>query len=454
MTDQLQTMQLNEGLGELLYRELFEIYLLMDYISSHCELCLPKTLDIDFNDATYGSNWVRKVCSIPWPPEGPESEVVKEAEFLVKTRDALNRLVRPATGASIAFTIMSVGDRGARKPGCDVSPRTGEETAEEAAQSKAEASGGGGATTKSTGSGNPRRTQPRLDLAYKAYPQLKAPAKSFALWNFGLLWGLGVCLIFTLLFSWYVALGSNLLNQAYSARVQFDAETKTGLSTSTPFVAANRTSTALYAAPDAGTDQRYWLFLCNRVVATRVSLSAWTDPKRWLPLSPSAALPCAIADNGAAATSSPAALGTPFFAVAWFNMLGASVLPAVYGLLGAWAAVVRRLSGRMEYSLLTDRDVMQSLIRLALGSVIGACIGLFMTPSANTDAKNAVGLLGTAFLGASALSFLAGFGVTQVFGLLDGVLSHLFTPSRLDPKQGADDASAGARKASTLYISQ
>jgi hypothetical protein len=69
---------------------------------------------------------------------------------------------------------------------------------------------------------------------------------------------------------------------------------------------------------------------------------------------------------------------------------------------------------------------MISWVKLALGAVIGACIGLFVTPT-DGDPKNAAGLLGTAAISFSALSFLAGYGVEHVFPLLDGLLNRVFT---------------------------
>jgi hypothetical protein len=69
---------------------------------------------------------------------------------------------------------------------------------------------------------------------------------------------------------------------------------------------------------------------------------------------------------------------------------------------------------------------MISWIQLALGAVIGACIGLFVTPTGD-DSRDAAGLLGTASISFAALSFLAGYGVEHVFRFFDGVLDRVFT---------------------------
>ena len=110
-------------------------------------------------------------------------------------------------------------------------------------------------------------------------------------------------------------------------------------------------------------------------------------------------------------------------AAAWFGTLGNSVLPICYGILGAAAAVLRLLSRRMRLSLLTPRDLTLSLQQLALGAVVGACIGLFVaTPESSSGGT----LLGSVKLSGSALSFVAGFGVDAVFSALEALIARLF----------------------------
>lgn len=108
------------------------------------------------------------------------------------------------------------------------------------------------------------------------------------------------------------------------------------------------------------------------------------------------------------------------------GVLAASVLPLCYGFLGAGAAVVRNLWGKMRDSLLAPRDWTLALGQLALGAVIGACIGLFVTPSGATASQTAAGLTGTVALSASALSFIAGFGVEGVFVALESFMRRVF----------------------------
>jgi hypothetical protein len=107
------------------------------------------------------------------------------------------------------------------------------------------------------------------------------------------------------------------------------------------------------------------------------------------------------------------------------EVLATAVLPLCYGFLGAGAAVVRNIWGKMRDSLLSPRDLTLSLGQLALGAVIGACIGLFVTPS-GAGSQGAVGLTGSVSLTPSALSFIAGFGVEGVFVALENLIKRVF----------------------------
>jgi len=79
----------------------------------------------------------------------------------------------------------------------------------------------------------------------------------------------------------------------------------------------------------------------------------------------------------------------------------------------------------MRDSLLSPRDLTLSLGQLALGAVIGACIGLFITPS-GVGSQGAGGLTSSVTLTPSALSFIAGFGVEGVFVALEGFIKRVF----------------------------
>ena len=107
------------------------------------------------------------------------------------------------------------------------------------------------------------------------------------------------------------------------------------------------------------------------------------------------------------------------------GILANSILPIFYGLLGAGAAVVRIVSAKMRDSTLSPRDIVLAYVRLALGAVIGACIGLFVTPDGSVSSSQP-GLLGPVHLSASALCFIAGFGVEGVFQAFESLIQRMF----------------------------
>jgi hypothetical protein len=110
------------------------------------------------------------------------------------------------------------------------------------------------------------------------------------------------------------------------------------------------------------------------------------------------------------------------------GILGNYLLPVLYGWLGALGFVLRRLNRQLADCLLTPRDLRANHIRIILGTVTGACIGLFVNSS--TGAATLTGIGGAAVtLSASGIAFLAGYGVEGVFRMLDALINHVFTPT-------------------------
>lgn len=84
-------------------------------------------------------------------------------------------------------------------------------------------------------------------------------------------------------------------------------------------------------------------------------------------------------------------------------------------------------------SLLAPRDAVLSWIRLVLGMVLGACVGLFFStanPSLGGTAPNGAALADSIALSASDLAFIAGFGVEGVFGMLDSLVRRIFSANQ------------------------
>ena len=107
-------------------------------------------------------------------------------------------------------------------------------------------------------------------------------------------------------------------------------------------------------------------------------------------------------------------------------VLGNYVLPVIFALLGAAAFVILDFYGKLRDSLLAPRDHVLSWIQLVLGSVIGACIGLFFSAYGPPSAGSQADLIGALTLSASGVGFLAGFGVEGVFAMLEKLVKGVF----------------------------
>jgi len=85
----------------------------------------------------------------------------------------------------------------------------------------------------------------------------------------------------------------------------------------------------------------------------------------------------------------------------------------------------------MRDSLLLPRDSTLSFSQLALGAVIGACIGLFFISSSGS--QGTAGPIIPVTLAPSALSFIAGFGVEGVFVMLESLIKRVFNITEHNP---------------------
>ena len=102
------------------------------------------------------------------------------------------------------------------------------------------------------------------------------------------------------------------------------------------------------------------------------------------------------------------------------DFLAKYVLPALYGLLGACAFVLRQLSdeiGRLRFAY--DRQV-QYTLRLNIGMLGGLAIGWFINPGESGSV--------VASLSPLALAFVAGYGSDLLFALLDRIVAAFVTP--------------------------
>jgi hypothetical protein len=440
----------------VLQRELAEVYLLLDNLSGSPNRDLidasPDAPKFDGYE-----DWIAAVCEIPWPPVDSGVDVATRIARLIRVRDYLNRRVAQANGLTIAFTLLVAGESKTQAEMAAEKPRWWARTSP-------------ALRLADTGPQSPSR----IELADRAFPNLWKSARWARTWIHLAPYLVFFWLLLTCLLSWNVATGNALLGQlagaeadlaqtesqiasAQNAYGQGDAAAKTTPAVSPPqsqifpTSSAGATAAAVHGvtdfcrdlpAPTSGAATLYnsvtQLRLCTDLAAKTVALNAaainlgnWSRVWTWLgvfdggPASSCSALDglgCARAENEQWVSS-------------LLGVLGGSVLPIFYGLLGAGAAVVRGLSAKVRDWQLAPRDLQMSLIQLALGAVIGACIGLFVTPPGaaggatavtGSAAASAQGLLGPVHLSASALCFIAGFFVEGVFQALESLMRRVF----------------------------
>jgi len=102
------------------------------------------------------------------------------------------------------------------------------------------------------------------------------------------------------------------------------------------------------------------------------------------------------------------------------NNVNASILPLILGLLGACTQVLRAISKRVIDQSMNPIFLPAYYVRLVLGMIIGATIGLFLQPSAVPNAENPFAFLSN--LPLLTASFLAGYAVEILFSLMDKIV--------------------------------
>ena len=93
------------------------------------------------------------------------------------------------------------------------------------------------------------------------------------------------------------------------------------------------------------------------------------------------------------------------------RLLNNYILPAIYGVLGTIAFILRQISIRLQAQSLRLSTIMNYLVRLPLGALSGIAIGLLLRPEEGAE--------GLAALQPLALAFVAGYSVELVFTAMD-----------------------------------
>jgi hypothetical protein len=412
-------------------RELNEVFLLLDHISGRWD----KSLYVDAVGATQDGPRIDELCAIGLAPAETEQGRVEQAVRLLRAKDKLNAAARPATGMTVAFTLLVVGEE-------DPLDRSGW-WRKLARRGRAAASAAGLSDDGHRHSAPYYEKPTRQTLARYAFPGLVKVAARFNRRVFWIVVLLLAGLAFTCITSWHITGGNVILQHLDALKAQQIALVKTVADAELKFAADEQARRGKAGGPPVPAVQFCSLFddaglpfyrsteeyqLCarrrqidNQLAAVRGNLRDWLQPwKRAY---------ARIADW----VGSPAEHGNPDvrqrgneeLAQIVTLVVGTAVLPLCYGILGAGAAVVRGLWAKMRESLLSPRDYTLALLQLALGATIGACIALFINPSGQPPGAE-VGLLGSWALSSSALSFVAGFGVEGVFLALESLVRRVF----------------------------
>jgi hypothetical protein len=401
----------------VLERELAEVHLLLDNVSANPHTTVAERTVETGTEDELPSDWIEKVCDITWPPQGTDEDRADDAALLIRAKDHLNRLSYPASGATIAFTTLVTQ--------CDLRQRREEpigavgKAASGTDEPEAPAEGGSEPAPASPACASESPT--RRSLAETAYPDLVVRARSFATWMWWISIVLLAVLILTCGFSWYVAYGNAALAELTAAQQLVDAAQKrvdqAESSADKPAPPPNGSAAPAPNPPPSPPPPKRFVGYCERLITT-------ADQKQACDARTAAIAGRQRVEQRLAAWTFRIWSGDPSGPASVANILGSAVLPFFYGLLGAAAAVVRSLSRKIRSSLLSPRDLPLSLQQLALGAVMGACIGLFI--AAPGGAGKGESLLAPTGLSGPAISFIAGFGVEAVFQALEELIRRIF----------------------------
>jgi hypothetical protein len=379
-----------------------------------------------------------KICFLRYPPDGVRQMKAENAAFLLRVRDRLNLLAYPASGMTIAFTAMVAGSM--TDPPDDQS-------------------GTGRRWSVFSRRGS------RATLAIQAYPGLRRRAlQAKAAFSAMIAVALATAIIAVGL-SGEVAFAKSLLDRyvtldnertALIATIsQVEANSSTGgQATGTEVKGGGITPYCERPAAVLGQSGKFENYTQQHICAKSAHLQrniekVQNDLRAWLSsighFVPSFLEADWIFDSAsqAAQPESRSAAGAndanpdnpdktydlPILISSVLTVIGTYLLPMLYGFLGSAASVIRDFSRKMRDSTFAPRDLTLTVVRLALGILAGASVGLFFTPesAAQGDAMPT----GAVALSASALAFLAGYGVEVLFSMLDSAIDRVF---KKDPK--------------------
>ena len=467
----------------LICRDLDDIYLMLDHLSGRADKNVSAlTVEVDSagddpakppsvptvlpGTSVTRKNLIQSVCAIEgWPPEREAKYTAIAATTLFKARDILNEIAWPASGMTIAYTIMVTDLSNAVRSPSGQRTRGGRQPAPTDNSGIEPGQPGVGPSPVVDGTTDDEEDAARTSLAISAYPHLLRPARKLRKWIVGYIFMLIGVLAVTAVLSWNVAAGKLVIERLNELKLRETMESARVVSAEgEPGAIVQAVSTSTDDVPDAG-----YVFdtLCGTdgtALPPNTGAAAVPSSASSVRLNSLCGKGLAILDQRFAADASLRQWFGPWKRItSWGegldaekiaqpdkpinnrtrirnaalmeqqagdvnSVLASYVLPILYGLLGATTAVIRNLNGKMRESTLAPRDLRVSQVQLALGIIVGACIGLFLSPTGTPDVRLPnVTLAGNGVsLTASALSFIAGFGVEAVFKWLEVIINIAF----------------------------
>ena len=449
-------------------QELYEVYLLIDFISGRADknlsdlkgkIARPNSGAADSQttaDNTLSTAEILEhVSRLRYPPSDQVAQKAEDAAFLLTLKDVLNSMASPARGLTIAYTIMFTEGSG---------PRSGNLFRRRDGRSE-------------QAPDQPLKTH-RVHAAQNAFPGLVNNAQRFSKLKNYLSWSGLFITIVSAVFLWQVTYGVQLASRFDDAKNneiqaeeklydQLDKESLPNTTVTDLFDVCNKSTILDASARPASTgtagpnspggidhvssttrelcnDYSYrHAQLCVAIADIGTYSQFWTFwiVKRFLPVHVFLPSPgCPTGDTTLQSTSlnnssskvnfetvSPKGRQEDALSVADVLATMANyILPIMFGLIGTIAALVRGIQDKVSESILAPRDRALALIRLPLGMMAGVCVGLFFNP-ATLASQHSGGLGGALTLSASGVAFLAGYGAEGFFRMLDLLILRVFS---------------------------
>src|SRR5271163_1260599 len=93
-------------IDDLIEHEFADVYLLINHLSGRADRRIG-TVELEgCPEPGKKVNLLDQVCQVRWPPDRDQPKSSAQAATLFKARDKLNELAAPATGLTIAFTML------------------------------------------------------------------------------------------------------------------------------------------------------------------------------------------------------------------------------------------------------------------------------------------------------------------------------------------------------------